>query len=62
MKISNPTVSDITETKIDNSISDSEISINGYCAKQCDQNRNGGGIICYVTNRICNNTKKCVSN
>ena len=30
VKISNPTVIDITETKLDNLVSDSEISIDGY--------------------------------
>ena len=32
IKISNPTVIGITETKNDNLISDSEISIDGHCA------------------------------
>ena len=32
VKISNPTVISITETKLDNSVGDSEISIDGYCA------------------------------
>ena len=32
VKISNPTVIGITETKLDNSIGGSEISIDGYCA------------------------------
>ena len=32
VKISNPTVISITETKLDNSIGDSEISIDGYYA------------------------------
>ena len=32
VKIANPTVIGITETKLDNSIGDSEFSIDGYCA------------------------------
>ena len=62
VKTSNPTVIGITETKLDNSIDDSEISINGYCAIRRDRNRKGGGVICYVTNKICYNTKNCISN
>ena len=57
VKISNPGVTRITETKINNLISDSEISIDGYCAIQRDQNKKSGGVICYVTNKICDNTK-----
>ena len=48
--------------KLDNSIGDSEISIDGYCAIQRDWNRKGGGVICYVTNKICYNSKNCISN
>ena len=62
VKISNPTVIGITETKLDNSIGDSEISIDGHCATRRDRNRKGGGVICYVTNKICYNTKNCISN
>ena len=32
VKTTNPTVIGITETKLDNSIDDSAISIDGYCA------------------------------
>ena len=46
VKISNPTVIDITETKLDNLIGDSEISIDGYCAIRHDRDRKGGGVIC----------------
>ena len=61
VKISNPTGIDITETKLDNLISDPEISIYRCCATGRDQNRNGGDVICYANNKICYNTKnfKC---
>ena len=62
VKISNPAVVGITETKLHNSIGDSEISIDGYFAIRRDRNRKGWGVICYVTNKICYNTKNCVSN
>ena len=61
VKTTNPTVIGITETKLDNSIDDSAISIDGYCAIRRDRNRKGGGVICYVTNKICYNTKCCIS-
>ena len=57
VKISNPGVIRITETKINNLISDLKISIDGYCAVQRDKNKKSGGVICYVTNKICDNTK-----
>ena len=52
VKISNPTIIGITERKIDNSINDSEISSNGYCANWRNRNRKAGGAVCYVTNKI----------
>ena len=52
----------ITETKLDNLTGDSEISIDGYCAIWRDQSRKGGGVICYINNKICYNTKNCISN
>ena len=62
VQISSSTVIGITEKKLDNSIGDSEISIDGYYAIRRDQNSKGGGVICYVTNKICYNTKNCISN
>ena len=62
VKISNPTVIGITETKLDNLIGDSETSIYGYCAIRCDRNRKDEGVICYITNKICYNTKTFISN
>ena len=62
VKISNPGVIRITETKINNLIRDSKISIDGYCAVLRDQNKKSGGVILYVTSKICDNTKNWVSN
>ena len=62
VKISSATVIGITDTKLDNSIDDSEISIDGYCAIRRDRNRKGGGVIYYFTKKICYNTKNCISN
>ena len=62
VKISNPTVLGITETKLDNSIGDSKISTDGYCAIRRDGNRKGGVVISYFTNKICYNNKNFISN
>ena len=43
-------------------LDDSEISTDQYCAIPRDQNRKGGGVICYITNKICYNNKNCISN
>ena len=47
----------ITESKVDNSISDSEVEIPSYCILQCDRNRNGGGVACYVRQDLCFNLR-----
>ena len=47
----------ITECKIDNSISDSEVEILGYCNLRCDRNRNGGKVACYVRQDWCFNLR-----
>ena len=53
----------ITESKIDKSVTDSEISIDGYNLLRCDRNRRGGGVVCYIKNNICyNNHSKLPTN
>ena len=47
----------VTESKVDNSISDSEVKIPGYCILRCDRNRNGGGVACYVRQDLCFNLR-----
>ena len=54
---SNASVIGITESKLDSSILDSEIKIEGYDVIRCDRNRHGGGVACYVKNDICFNQK-----
>ena len=46
-KVSNAAVIGITETKLDNSVNDSEISIAGYKVIRNDRNRHGGGCLLY---------------
>ena len=50
----------ISESKVDNSISDSEVEIPGYCILRCDRNRNGGGAACYVRQDLCFNLRSTV--
>ena len=53
----------ITESKIDKSVTDSEISIDGHNLLRCDRNRRGGCVVCYIKNNICyNNHSKLPTN
>ena len=42
----------ITESNLDESIFRSEIQIDNYDLLQCDRNRNGGGVACYIRSDI----------
>jgi hypothetical protein len=42
----------ISETWIDNSVTDSEISIENYCVLRQDRNRSGGGVCVYVRSNL----------
>ena len=44
------TIIGISETKLDETIYDNEVSIDGYTIIRKDRNRNGGGVCCYVLN------------
>ncbi|MGY8822307.1 MAG: reverse transcriptase domain-containing protein, partial [Pseudomonadales bacterium] len=43
----------ITESKLDASISDEEVKLEGYELLRTDRNRKGGGVACYVRDNIC---------
>ena len=43
---SNATIIGISETKLDNTIMDSELKIEGYDLIRSDRNRHGGGVAC----------------
>ena len=58
---SNATVIGITETKLGNTVYDSEVTVDGYNIVPNDRNRNGGGIACYIRNNIYFNRKNCIS-
>ena len=50
--LSNAAAIGISESKLDNSIFDSEIEIDGYNILRFDRNRHGGGVACYVRNDL----------
>ena len=54
-------VTGITETKLDNNVYDSEVSIDGYSIVRNDRNRKGGGVACYIRSNICYSRKTCLS-
>ena len=51
-KLSNAAVIHISESKLDNSILSSEIHIDNYKTLHCNQNRHGGGVVCYIKNDL----------
>ena len=51
-KTSKVSVIGITETKLDESVLNSEVNIEGYNVLRLDRNRNGGGVACYIRNDI----------
>ena len=58
---SNAAVIRITENKLENTVYDSEVTVDCYNIVRNDKNRNGGGVACYITNNICFNRKTCIS-
>ena len=51
-KTSKVSVIGITETKLDESVLNNEIDIEGYNILRLDRNRHGGGVACYIRNDI----------
>ena len=60
-KKSKATVIGISETKLDETIFDTESYIEGYSIVQCDRDRKGGGVACYIKHDICFSTKNILS-
>ena len=48
----NAAVNGISESKLDETILQSEIQISSYELLRCDRNRNGGGVDCYIRSDI----------
>ena len=57
-----PAILGITESKLDSSVTNAEVNINGYSIIRNDKNRNGGGAACYIKNDLCFNIKNIFSN
>ena len=57
-----PVILGITESKLDSSVTNAEVNINGYSIIRNDRNRNGGGVACYIRNDLCFNIKNIFSN
>ena len=51
----------ITETKLDNTVSNEELKIDGYNLLRSDRNKNGSGAACYIKNNIAHNRQSSVS-
>ena len=54
----NAAVIGLSESKLDETVTDAEISITGYKALRSDRNRNGGGVVCYVRADLFFNKRK----
>ena len=57
----NISVLGITETKLDNTVSNEELKIDGYNLLWSDRNKNGGGVACYIKNKINHNRQSSIS-
>ena len=57
-----PAILGITESKLDRSVSDQVVNINGYNILRSDRNRNGCGVACYARADLCFNSRNIFSN
>ena len=57
----NLSVLGITETKLDNTVSNEKLKIDGYNLLQSNRNKNGGGVACYIKNNIAHNRQSSIS-
>ena len=60
-KKSKATVIGICETKLDGTIFDAEIYIEGCSIVRCNRDREGGGVACYIKDDNCFSTKNILS-
>ena len=51
-RLTNAAVIGISESKLDDTMSTSEIQIDEYDLLRCDRNRHGGGVACYIRNDL----------
>jgi hypothetical protein len=60
-RTSHPAVLAVSESWLDDSITDEEIKIDGYSIVRRDRNRNGGGVCAYITNNIAFNRREDIA-
>ena len=58
---SNAVIIGITETKLDNTVCDSEVTTDGYSIVRNDRNRKGGCVACFIRSNICYSRKAYLS-
>ena len=56
-----PVMLGITESKLDCSVTNTEVNINGHRINRNDRNRNGGGVACYTRRDLCFNMRNIFS-
>ena len=57
----NISVLGITEVKLDNTVRNEELKIDGYNLLRSDRNKNGGGVACYIKSNIAHNRQSNIS-
>ena len=57
-----PHVICFSETKLDSTVTNAEMNIDGYSHVRHDRNRHGGGVACYVNNSVHYNVRTDFSN
>ena len=56
-RLTNAAIIGISESKLDDSVSTSEIQIDKYDLLRCGRNIHGGGVACYIRNYLSYNVK-----
>ena len=57
-KLSDASIIGISESKLDETVLEGEICIDGYELVRADRNRNGGGVACYIKSELAFNQRK----
>ena len=57
-KNSNAAIIGISESKLDKTVLDNEVKIDGYELKRSDRNRQGGGVACYIRKDLSFNSRE----
>ena len=52
VKLSNAPIIEITESKLDNYVLDSEVQIDSFQIFDCDRDKKREGVVCYIKNDL----------